>query len=166
MVNDAVDSSHGGHGIFENTFPFAKHEIGSDQHRFAFIALRKERKEHLHFVAIVLHIANIIEDDTGIFIQLCQLLGQAQIPFSSEEPLHQDAGWRPEDGMPGQDELIPKGRQNVTFPDALFPHGDNIDRLLEEGSRFEPLDLELEGWREPLEIERAEGFLQRQARSA
>jgi hypothetical protein len=48
----------------------APHEIGGNQHRFAFIAFRKKRKEHLHFIAIMLHVANIIEDDTGIFIQL------------------------------------------------------------------------------------------------
>ncbi len=86
-----LHNSHGGHRIFENAFPFAEHEIGGDQHRFAFIALGQERKEHLHFVAIVLNVANIIEDDTGIFVQLGQLLGQAQVPFGGEEPLHERA---------------------------------------------------------------------------
>ena len=38
VVNHAVDSSHGGHRIFENAFPFAENQIGGDQHRFAFIA--------------------------------------------------------------------------------------------------------------------------------
>ena len=70
VVDHAVDSSHGGHRIFENTLPIAEHEIGADQHGFAFIAFGKERKEYLHFVAIVLNVANIIEDDTGIFVQL------------------------------------------------------------------------------------------------
>ena len=53
VVDHAVDGSHGGHGIFEDAFPFAEHEIGGDQHRFAFIAIRKKRKEHLHFIAIM-----------------------------------------------------------------------------------------------------------------
>ena len=75
VVDHAVDGRHGGHGIFEDSFPFAEHEIGGDQHRFAFIALRKKRKKHLHFVTIVLHVANIIEDDSGKFVQLGQLLG-------------------------------------------------------------------------------------------
>jgi hypothetical protein len=89
VVDHAVDSSHGGHRIFENAFPFAKNEIGGDEHRFSFIAFRKERKEHLHFVAIVLNVANIIEDHTGIFVQLCQLLRQAKVPFGGQEPLHE-----------------------------------------------------------------------------
>jgi len=166
VVDHAVDSSHSGHGIFENAFPFTEHEIGADQHGFAFIAFRKKRKKHLHFVAIMLNVANIIEDDTGIFVQFGQLLGQAQIAFGGEEPLHERAGWRPADGMTRQDEFIPKCGEHVTFPDARLPNGYNIDRLLQERSRFESLDLELEGGGEPLEIERAEGFLQRQTRLA
>ena len=74
VVDHAVDGCQGGHRIFENAFPFAEHEIGRDQHRFALVALSEKRKEHLHFVAIMLHVANIIEDDTGIFVQLGQLL--------------------------------------------------------------------------------------------
>ena len=89
-----------------------------------------------------------------------QLLGQAQIPFGGQEPLHQGAGWRPEDGMTRQDEFIPKCGEHVTFPDARLPNGNDIDRLLQERSWFESLDLELQRGGEPLEIERAEGFLQ------
>ena len=166
VVDHTVDSSHGGHGIFEDSFPFAEHEIGGDQHRFAFIAIRQKRKKHLHFVAIVLNVANIIEDDTGIFVQLCQLLGQAQVPFGGEEPLHERAGWRPPDGMTRQDELIRKCGQHVTFSNAWFPHRDDIDRVLEKRAALEPLDLELERGRKPRKLESTEGFLQRQARLA
>ena len=166
VVDHAVDGSHGGHRIFENAFPFAEHEIGGDQHRFAFIAIRQKRKKHLHFVAIVLNVANIIEDDTGIFVQLCQLLGQAQVPFGGEEPLHERAGWRPPDGMTRQDELIRKCGQHVTFSNAWFPHRDDIDRVLEKRAALEPLDLELERGRKPRKLESTEGFLQRQARLA
>src|SRR2546426_9902391 len=41
VVDHPVDGRHGGHRIFEYAFPFAEHEIGSDQHRFALIALGK-----------------------------------------------------------------------------------------------------------------------------
>jgi hypothetical protein len=119
VVNHAVDGSQSRHRIFENSFPFAEDEIGGNQHRFAFIALRKQRKEHLHFVAVMLDVANIIEDHTGIFVQLCQLLGQSQVAFGSEEPLHEGAGWRPQDGMARQDEFIPKCGQDVTFTPSI-----------------------------------------------
>src|SRR6266699_4773538 len=109
----------------------APHEIGRDQHRFAFIALGKKREEHLHFVAIVLHVANIIEDDTGIFVQLGQLLGQAQVPFGGEEPLDEGAGWRPEEAMTREDEFIAKCGENVAFSHAWLSHRTDIDRVLE-----------------------------------
>src|SRR5947209_3876621 len=130
----------------------APHEIGRDQHRFTFIALGKKREEHLHFVAIVLKVANIIKDDTGIFVQLGQLLGQAQVPFGGEESLHEGACWRPEDAMTRQDEFIPKCGEDVAFSNAWFSHRNDIDRVLEEGPRFESLDLELESGREPLQV--------------
>src|SRR5579859_7252004 len=95
MVNDAVDRSHRGHRTFEYSFPFAEHEIGRDQHRFAFIALGKKGKEHLHFVAIVLDIADIIEDHTSIFVQLGQFLGEAQVPFGGQKPLYEGTGGCP-----------------------------------------------------------------------
>jgi hypothetical protein len=122
VVDHPVDGRHGGHRIFEYAFPFAEHEIGGDQHRFAFIALGKKREEHLHFVAIVLHVANIIQDDTGIFVQLGQLLGQAQVAFGGEEPLHEGACWRPQDAMTRQDEFIPKCGQDVAFSNAWGTH--------------------------------------------
>ena|SRR5579875_1146998 len=70
VVDHAVDSRHRRHGILENALPFTEDEIGADQHRLAFIALGKKGKEHLHFVAIVLNVADIVKDDTGIFVQL------------------------------------------------------------------------------------------------
>src|SRR6266487_1040561 len=92
VVDHAVDGSHGGHGIFEDSFPFAEHEIGGDQHRFEFIA---------------------------------------------------------------------KCGQHVTFSHAWFSQRDDIDRVLEEGTWFESLDLKLQRGRESLQIKGAEGFLHR-----
>src|SRR6266699_3259294 len=114
----------------------------------------------------MLDVANIIEDHTGIFVQLCELLGQSQVAFGGEEALHEGTGWGPQDGMTRQDEFIPKCGQHMTFSDPWLSHGDDIDSLFEEGPRFEPLDLELELRGEPLEIKGPEGFLQRQARGA
>jgi hypothetical protein len=63
--------------------------------------------------------------------------------------------------MTRQDEFISKCGEYVTFPNAWFSHRDDIDRVLEEGTGFESLDLELERGRESLQVKGAEGFLQR-----
>ena len=74
VVDHPVDSGHGGHRIFKDALPFAEDQIGSNHYRFVFIALGQEGKEDLHLIAVVLHIANVIEDDTGKFVQLGQFL--------------------------------------------------------------------------------------------
>jgi hypothetical protein len=75
--------------------------------------------------------------------------------------LHESAGWRPEDGMTRQDEFIPKCGEHVTFPNARPSQGNHIDRLLQKRSALESFDLELKRGRESLQVQGAEGFLQR-----
>src|SRR4030088_751117 len=77
VMDHAVNSSHSGHGIFKDPFPFAKDQVGGNQDRFALIAFRKEGKEDLHFITIMLDIANIVEDDASKLVQLGKLLRQA-----------------------------------------------------------------------------------------
>jgi hypothetical protein len=77
VVDHAVDSGHGGHRIFKDALPFTEDPIGGNHHRFMFLALGQEGKEHLHFIAVVLHIANVIENDTGKFVQPGQFLREA-----------------------------------------------------------------------------------------
>ena len=73
-MDQTVNGRHGSHGIFEDPFPLTEHEIGCNHDRFAFIALCEEREEHLHFITVLLDIPDIIENDTGEFIQFCQFL--------------------------------------------------------------------------------------------
>ena len=80
-MDDAVNGRHSGHGIFEDAVPFTEDEIGGNHHRFAFVALGQEGKEHLHLITIMLHIANVIQDDAGKLVQFGQFLGQPQIPL-------------------------------------------------------------------------------------
>jgi hypothetical protein len=60
-----------------NALPGRDDEMSGDQDAAAFIALSQQRKKHLHFVTILLHIADVIQDQTGNAIQAGQFLGQA-----------------------------------------------------------------------------------------
>ncbi len=42
------------------------------------IAFSQQRKKHLHFIAILLHIAQIVQDQASDLLQLGNFLGQAQ----------------------------------------------------------------------------------------
>jgi hypothetical protein len=53
VMRHTVDGRHRGHRTLEYSLPFAKDEIGRDQHRFGFIAFGQKGKEHLHFIAVM-----------------------------------------------------------------------------------------------------------------
>src|SRR5437588_13001592 len=106
MMDQTINSSHSSHRIFEDAFPFTENEIRRDHDGFAFIALSKEREEYLHFVTIVLDIADIVENHTGEFVQFRELLWQTQISFCCQESLDKCTRWHPKHGMTRVDKLI------------------------------------------------------------
>jgi hypothetical protein len=63
MVNDTVNGSCGGHGVFEDLIPLGKDQIGSDHHTATLIALSQLSKENFHFVAGLLDITDVIQDE-------------------------------------------------------------------------------------------------------
>ena len=83
-----------------NALPGGEDEIGRDQHAAPFIALSQQREEHLHLLTILLHIADVIQDETGYAIQAGQFLGQAQFALGDQQPLHQRRRGGPQHGVP------------------------------------------------------------------
>src|SRR5438445_9109729 len=81
MMDKTINSSHSGHRIFKDSLPFTENEIRRDHDGFTFISLSKECEEHLHFVTVMLDIADIDENHTDKFIQFSQFPWKKQIPF-------------------------------------------------------------------------------------
>jgi peptidase E len=75
VVHDAIDGGQRGRRVFEDAFPLAEDEVGRDAHAVAFVPLAQEREQHLHFVAVVLDVADVIEEDARVPIQLGQQVG-------------------------------------------------------------------------------------------
>jgi hypothetical protein len=67
--------------------------------RIPWVALGQKGKQHFHFIAILLDIADIIQDDTSELVQLGEFLRQGQITLSGKQALHQAGGAAPEHGM-------------------------------------------------------------------
>src|SRR5260370_7032825 len=107
MMEKTINSSHSGHRIFKDSFPFTENEIRRDHNGLAFISLSKECEEHLHFVTILLDIPNIVENHTGKFIQFGKLLWQTQISFRRQKALDKRTGSCPTDGMASLNDSIP-----------------------------------------------------------
>ena len=119
VMDQAINGGHRGHGIFENALPFAEDEVGGDHHRFAFIALSQEREQDLHFITVVLDVADIVEDHTSKLVQFRKLLRQTQVPLCCQKSLDKGARGRPEDGVASLDDCIPNRCQTMTFTPSI-----------------------------------------------
>lgn len=62
-MNEAVDGCHGGHGILEDLVPLGEDQVGGDDDALSFVALGQELEKDFHFLAGLLDIADVIEDD-------------------------------------------------------------------------------------------------------
>ncbi len=122
MMHDAINRGQGGHRVFEDAIPGGEHQVGGNHHRLVFIALGQEGKEHLHLVAIMLDVADIVEDDTGELVELGQFLWQAQIALGCQQALHQGSGTGPVDWLAAPDKLMADCCQSMTFtPSIVMP---------------------------------------------
>src|SRR5215471_1480350 len=66
--------------MLEDALPLAEDEIGREHERFAFIAFTKKSKQHLHFITILLNIAQVIENDTGERVERGRVPGEDANP--------------------------------------------------------------------------------------
>ena len=64
VMHEAVDGCHGGHGILEDLIPLGEAQVGGDHDRLLLVALGQEVEEGLHFLAGLLDIADVVNDDT------------------------------------------------------------------------------------------------------
>ena len=61
MAHKPVDRGCSGHRIVEDEFPFGKRQIAGEHDTALLIAIGQEGEEHFHFGAILLDIANVID---------------------------------------------------------------------------------------------------------
>ena len=99
MVHDAVDGACGGHRIFEDPVPLAEDEVAGDDHAPPLVALGEEGEEHLHLLAALLHVTDVVEDHRVVAVERRQLLLEPEIALRDEEPLHERVGRGEEHAM-------------------------------------------------------------------
>jgi len=68
--------------------------------------------------------------------------------------------------MPSQDQFVAQSSRDMTFPHSRLAHSDHVDRFLQEASRPQALNVQLELGREPSKVEIAERFLEQSALGA
>lgn len=84
MVHQPVDGGCGCHRILENLFPFAKGQVAGQHHAAAFISFGQQREEHLHFLAILLDVSQIINNQRVKLRKLLDYFSQSQVPLGNQ----------------------------------------------------------------------------------
>ena len=87
-MDQPIDGSGGGHGIFEDGVPFRKRQVASNQDAAALVAMGQQGKEHFHFLPGVLDIADVVEDQPILFAPAFQQSGQGQFALGQQQFLH------------------------------------------------------------------------------
>ena len=154
-------------GLLKMRTQSLKTRLVDDPHAAPLVALGQHGEEHLHLVLVVLHVADVVEDEEGVAVELRQRLGQAQVALGRQQALHQRGGRGPQHRVALQRRA--RGRRppaGGSCPTPGPPDGDDVDRVADEGARAQPLDLLADGRREALQLEGAEGLLGRQPRPA
>ena len=82
MVHQAVDHRRRGHGILKDATPLAEDDVAGDDHAAALVPFGEEGEEHLHLVAALLHVADVVEDDGVVGVERGELLLDAEIALS------------------------------------------------------------------------------------
>ena len=66
VMNQAVDSRGCSHRIFEDSFPFRKGKIAGQQDTPSLITFRQQCENHLHFLACLPDVSQIVNDHSFI----------------------------------------------------------------------------------------------------
>jgi hypothetical protein len=89
VVDQAVNRCCRGHGIFENSFPFGERQIAGDENAATLITFREQREQYFHLFSTLLHVPEIIDDQTFKVRQLFEEATELEVAFGNQEILYQ-----------------------------------------------------------------------------
>jgi len=62
-MHQAVDGRGRGHWVLEYLLPFAERQVAGQQHTPPFVPFREESEKHLHLLATLLNVTQVVDDD-------------------------------------------------------------------------------------------------------
>ena len=63
VLDEAVDRGRGRHGVLEDLVPLREDQVARDHHAATLVSFGEQGEEHLHLLAVLLHIADVVDDD-------------------------------------------------------------------------------------------------------
>ena len=79
VMHQPVDGRHRRHRILEDLVPLAEHQIRADEQTPPLVALGSQREEHLHLFPALLHVADVVEDEHIVAVELFEFVLQPQV---------------------------------------------------------------------------------------
>lgn len=134
MVDDPVDRRRG-HRVLDDAIPLAEDDVARDEDAAALVTFREECEEHLHLVATLLDVADVVEDDGVETVQQRELLFEAQVALGGEQPLYQGVRGGEQDAVAPQYKLVADGADEVRLAATWQAEGEDVVAAL---SRPEP----------------------------
>ena len=89
VMDQSIDSCCCGHRILEDLIPFAESKVARQQYAPAFVAFRQECKQYFHLLATLLHVAQVVNDQTLKARHLFDHFRKTQIALRNQQLLNQ-----------------------------------------------------------------------------
>jgi hypothetical protein len=86
VVHEPVHGRHGHGAGAEDVLPLAERLVGCHQQGSALIAVHHQLKEHRGLRLVLVHVANIVNDEQAIAIELVERLGQGVVTSPAAAP--------------------------------------------------------------------------------
>ena len=163
-MDEPVDCSSGRHRILEDPVPLAEHEVAGDDHRAPLIALGEKREQDLHLVAVLLDVADVIEQHGVEAVEDRELVFETQVALGDEQALYEREGRGEQHPVAAQDQLVCDGADEVGLAAAGMSEREEIVTALDERALAQRRDLLRDLARQTCSIQRSEGLVRWESR--
>ena len=98
-MHQTIDRCGCGHGVFEDPIPLTENEVAGDHETASFVALGQKGEQNFHlFGLLLLDVADLVEDDDIVAIELFEQCFESEIPSGDEHLLYEMEGAAEVDG--------------------------------------------------------------------
>ena len=159
VMHDPVDRSRRGHRALEDLLPLAEHQVARHDQRAALIALGDQREEHLGLVRSVLQVSEVVKDENLEVVELAQHPRQVEVSLRGQQVLDELVGRGEVHRVALLDQPVAECGHRVRLAGSRQPEREDVDRLVQEPTGRELVEL-------LLELDRKAGLIQRVPRLA
>src|SRR4029079_11552902 len=90
----------------EDLVPLAENQIAGDHHAASLVPLGEKGEQHLHLVAALLDVAEIVERDRVVAVEDRELVFEAQIALGGKQSLDERVGRDEQHAVSALDQLV------------------------------------------------------------